>query len=88
MKELTKKIVDQLTEEQLKTLQECVESGIEHWGDLASQNIDEFLQESQGYQETELTLEDVMSYTKVDWRMNEGLKEDKDVNWFTGERNN
>ena len=74
MKELTKKIVDQLNDEQYKTLQECVKSGIEHWGDLANQNIDEFLQESQEYQETELTVEDVMSYTKVDWRMNEGLE--------------
>lgn len=70
MKELTKKIIDQLTEGQLKTLYECVESGIYHWGDLASQNIDEFLQESQSYQETELTEEDVMRYTLVDWRMN------------------
>jgi len=74
MKELTKKIVDQLNDEQYKTLQDCVKSGIEHWGDLANQNIDEFLQESQEYQETELTVEDVMSYTKVDWRMNEGLE--------------
>jgi len=74
MKELTKKIVDQLNDEQYKTLQECVKSGIEHWGDLANQNIDEFLQESQEFQETELTVEDVMSYTKVDWRMNEGLE--------------
>ena len=74
MKELTKKIVDQLNDEQYKTLQDCVKSGIEHWGDLANQNIDEFLQESQEYQETELSVEDVMSYTKVDWRMNECLE--------------
>lgn len=76
MKELTKRIVDQMNYEQLKTLQDCVESGMKHWGDLANQNIDEFLEESQSFQETELTVEDVMRYTLVDWRMNGEVLED------------
>ena len=74
MKELIKKIVIQLTEEQLKTVQKNIDSDKEIWGDYANLNIDEFIEDCQEFHDTkEITVEDVMKFAQIDWRMNEGL---------------
>lgn len=79
MKELTKRIVNQISMEQLEAVQEFMKLDQARFGDAAAQNIDELVEEVQeiySKNETEMTADDLIRFTKTDWRINEGSKED------------
>ena len=87
MKNLSRKIVNQMTIEQLEKVQEFMKLDQARFGDAAAQNIDELVEECQELyhiDETEMTAEDVIRFTQIDWSVNEGSPDDTG-DWETGE---